>query len=57
MNSSRHISHEGLIVSDGIRQYRIVNGYRVHLEEPPAELLQEILEDARQFQLHQTAKQ
>lgn len=57
MNSSRHISHEGLIVSDDIRQYRIVNGYRVHLEEPPAELLQEILEDARQFQLHQTAKQ
>jgi hypothetical protein len=39
-------SHEGLIVSDGIRQYRIVNGFRVHLEEPSPELLREILEDA-----------
>jgi hypothetical protein len=46
-------SHEGLIVSDGIRQYRIVNGFRVHLEKPSPELLQEILEDALQLQLHQ----
>jgi hypothetical protein len=38
-------SHEGLIVSDGIRQYRIVNGFRVHLEEPSPELLREILEE------------
>ena len=49
------MSHTGQIVSDGVRQYRILaNGTRAHLVEPPAELRQEIMEDARQLRLHQS---
>ena len=49
------MSHLGQIVSDGVRQYRILaNGTRAHLTEPPVELRQEILEDARQLRLHQS---
>jgi hypothetical protein len=48
------MSHLGQIVTDGVRQYRILaNGTRAHLVEPPAELRHEILDDARQLRLHQ----
>ena len=51
------MSHLGQIVSDGVRQYRILpNGTRAHLAEPPAELRQEILEDARQLRLHKRGR-
>jgi len=47
------MTHAGQIVTDGVTQYRILaNGTRAHLVEPPAELRQEILEDARQLRLH-----